>query len=219
VKRKTLRRRAAHLFFWGGIGVFVAAVGIYVFWPRAIFGVVTSVVVVDDPLEPADLVFVLNGSYEARVAKAAELYHLALAPNVRLAHTREMARRPDRPLSDLIASRIVDHGVPQEAVAVVPYSGGVVNTRDEARAFREYVERQPASRVIIVTTDNHTGRARRVFRQELRGTGVDIRMAASPDLRGFTPSNWWRSEAGRRIYGAEFLKQIASIILFWTGAS
>lgn len=202
---------------FGTLGLAGALAALYFFWPAAFFGLITSVIVVDDPPEPVDLIFVLNGAYRLRAEKAAELHRRGFAPVVRLAHTREMARRPDRPLSELIAGVIVDRGVPEEAVATVPYPGGVVDTRDEARALSRWVEEHPVDRVAIVTTDHHTGRARRVFKQELRGKDVEVLMSAAPDERGYTPEDWWRSEEGRRIYFDELIKQVGSIVLYWLG--
>jgi uncharacterized SAM-binding protein YcdF (DUF218 family) len=185
--------------------------------PVTLYRLVTPLVVVDDVLETADFIYVLNGRISTRADEAARVYLEGLAPRVRLAHTREMARRPDRPLSDLIASEIVERGVPDSAVATIPYPGGVVNTRDEGRALRIYLRSHPADRVIVVTTDHHTGRARRTLRQELRGMRVELLMAPSPDGRGIDPDNWWMTEDGRRTYGTELVKQIGAIVQHLTG--
>lgn len=206
---------AAALVASAGLGLVTGA--LLMVRPASVYGVITGIVVVDDPLRPSDMIYVLNGRVGTRAAEAAEVFHGGFAPNIRLAHTREMARRPDRPLSELIAAEIVERNVPGEAVSIVPYPGGVVDTRDEARALRSYLEANPARRVIVVTTDHHTGRARRVLRQELRGLDVELLMSAAPDDRALTPENWWQTEFGRRVYGEELLKQIGSVLLYWTG--
>ena len=72
--------------------------------------------------------------------------------------------------------------------------------------------RQPARRVIVVTADYHTGRARRTLRQELRGLRVELCMAAAPDDRGITPHNWWERKEGILRYTTELVKQLGAIV-------
>lgn len=195
------------------LGVVLGAAALLVLRPATFYASVTPIIVVDDVLKPADLIFVLNGRIDTRVEMAARVYRQNLASRVLLTHTREMSQRPRMPLSALIASEIVRRGVPERAVAIIPFPGGVVNTRDEARALREYVEDNPVNRIIVVTTDHHTGRARRTLQLELRGLDVELLMAAAPDGRGIRPDNWWQAEPGRRIYGTELIKQIGAVVL------
>lgn len=212
------RPRRLAVAAWPLAGLLGVAVAVAVLRPGLAAVPLTRIVVVQDELEPADFVFVLNGRISTRADEAARLYDAGLAPAIRLAHTREMARRPDRPLSERIAGEIVERGVPDSVVKVIPFEGGVLDTRDEARALRNHLERHPAERVIVVTTDHHTGRARRTIRQELRGLRVQIRMAPSPGGRGVTPENWWSTEEGRRVYGTELLKHLGTLVQRRTGA-
>jgi uncharacterized SAM-binding protein YcdF (DUF218 family) len=151
-----------------------------------------------------------------RAQVAARLYEDGLAPRVALPHTLEVAPASgelrESSLSERIASVIRGLGVPESAVSIIPFGGGVVNTRDEAHALRLFVEESQVRRVIVVTTDYHTGRARRTIRRALRGLDVEILMAAAPDDTGLTPFNWWESEQGRRVYGEELLKQAAVMV-------
>jgi uncharacterized SAM-binding protein YcdF (DUF218 family) len=190
--------------------ILMALTGLVVPW------VVTSLVVHDDELVAADLILVLNGKLRVRASHAARLYHAGLAPRILVAQTE--ASGPGHgsthgvPRSTAMAHLLALQGVPRSAVEIIPYRGGVVNTRDEARAIRQYLERQPARRVIVVTTDRHTGRARMVLRQELRGREVDLRISAAPDDNGITPTNWWRSRAGVYAYTGELLKQAGTVL-------
>lgn len=208
---RKIMRAAAWFAAGASVSIVLVALVTLVFEPPFIYGLVTRIVVVDDATEPADLIYVLNGRVDVRAGHAARMYAEGLGSRILLAHTREMARRPDRPLSELIAGEIVSRGVPESAVGIIPFPGGVVDTRDEAQALRRHLQEEPKESVIVVTTDHHTGRARRQVRQELRGLGVDVRMAAAPDPRGISPGDWWRSEEGKRIYGEELLKQVAVI--------
>ena len=180
------------------------------------YRLLTHVIVVDDQVEePADFIYVLNGAYRQRSQVAARLYQDGRAPRVLLPGTQEMAPAtdhfPESPLSQRIASVIVEMGVPEDAVTIVPFPGGVVNTRDEAEALRLQVEREPVRRVIVVTTDYHTGRARRTIKRALRGLDVEVLMAAAPEESGLAPWNWWETKEGKRIYEGELLKQVAVV--------
>lgn len=203
------------LFVLVGVGVAVIGLVILIFAidPTVVYGAVSRLVVSDDRLEPGAFIYVLNGRIEPRVAYAARLYDRGLAPRILIPQTREMARRPDRPLSNLIAAEIVAMGVPESAVAIVPFDGGVVDTRDEGRALRQYLEAEPVGRVIVVTMDYHSARARRTLTQELRGLDVELSMAGASDPRLFTPEDWWTTPRGRETYLGELVKLAGTVIL------
>lgn len=164
----------------------------------------SGLLVVEDDLVPSDYIFVLNGSIEVRAGLAAALYRRGVAPRVLIAETPEV--------SQLIVEEMIRAGVPAPAIRVLPLPGGAINTRDEARALRYFLQQHPAKRVIVATTDFHTGRAKLILRQELRGTGVEIRMAGAPHPRGVRPDNWWRSEQGKTVYKKEFLKLACALV-------
>jgi uncharacterized SAM-binding protein YcdF (DUF218 family) len=177
--------------------------------------VVGSVVVHEDALRPADFIYVMNGRLEWRADEAARVYRAGYAPRILLALTQEMtpgrSNRPRMTLSEAMVRELVERGVPDSAVAIVPYAGGVIDTRDEGRALREYLDREPARRVIVVTSDYHTGRARRTLRQELRGLDVDLVMAGAQHPPGVGATSWWRTRDGVIRYAEEFVKQVGVI--------
>jgi uncharacterized SAM-binding protein YcdF (DUF218 family) len=197
------------------VGVLAIAVVALLIWAA------TRFVVVDHPLERADFIYVLNGRISVRAEHAARVYHDGLAPRVLVARTSEtFPARPHRPrlsVGDSIARYVVGRGVPAAVVTTIPFGAGVVNTRDEGRALRQQLELEPARRVIVVTTDYHTGRARRTLQQELRGLDVELLMSAAPADDGITPRNWWASAAGISRYVREFVQQIGAIAQHATG--
>ncbi len=58
----------------------------------------------------------------------------------------------------------------------------------------------------MVTSAFHTARTRWTFRRVLRGTGVEVRVAASEG--GLDETNWYRSEVGIKLYLLEALKTV-----------
>lgn len=169
---------------------------------------VAELVVVEDRLTPADLIFVLNGDVHTRPFRAAQLYREGLAPRVVIA--REQARPATRlglyPGDADVAVEIMRReGVPGSAILVLETEGGVTSTSDEAEALRRHVAATSARRVIVVTSDYHTARARWLVRRAPGMDSTQVLMAGAPDDR-FSPANWWRSEAGLVAYVQEYLK-------------
>ena len=76
---------------------------------------------------------------------------------------------------------------------------------DEAKALLVYSREHPLRKVIIVTSDLHSRRARYTFRKVLSGTGVKIMMAPISDLK-YGADNWWQLEDGVIGLQNEYLK-------------
>jgi uncharacterized SAM-binding protein YcdF (DUF218 family) len=163
--------------------------------------------VVSDPVAPADFIFLLNGGTAARPPHAAALYHRGLAERIFIARAAE----PVPQLRDVYPSQteaavlvLERAGVPREAVLILDGGAGTTSTAEEARLLAAFLRRHPAERVLVVTSDYHTRRTRWHLRRELRGTDVELRMAAAAEP--FGPHDWWRSEAGLIAYVEELLK-------------
>lgn len=182
-------------------------------WTKLEASVMTGVaemVIVREPLSRADYIVVLNGRVDSRAFRAADAYLHGFAPRILIAEVaeRSISRRGEPPtehLHERIGLSLQELGVRPTAIEYMSFPQGAMNTRDEARALREFLLRNPARRVIVVTSDYHTLRARMILRQELRGMDVELKMAPArtDDVQ---PGDWWKTESGRRVYGTEFLK-------------
>ena len=171
---------------------------------------VADYLIVSDKLQPAGVVFVLNGDYNTRPFYASDLYKQGLAPGI------VIARSENLPAVDLglipndtdIAIGVMEKlGVPHEKIIVLPVSGGVTSTFDEAIALRQYIETNNIHTVILVTSAFHTRRAKWIFDRELSGLPVTLEMAAVPHY-GFNATNWWRSESGLITLNNEYIKLV-----------
>jgi len=168
-----------------------------------------------DPLQPADLIFVMNGRIGLRAHHAVRLYNRGIAPKIVISATDDVrvstGWRPGESSADAMAFEIHRSGVPESAIEIIP--GGVSSTLDEARALRRYLEMNPASRVVVATTDYHTARAGWVIRKELKGLPVEVVVAGVPDNFGLRANNWWKSAGGMRTYLSEWVKWLGTAIL------
>jgi uncharacterized SAM-binding protein YcdF (DUF218 family) len=167
-----------------------------------------SYLVVEGELEPADILFVLNGGPDTRPFRAAELYRQGLAPRI------VIPRCENRPVVELGLVRneteiSVDVmkalGVPAGDIVTLQVEGGVTSTFDEAVLLREYVRANEVRSVIVVTSAFHTRRSRWIFERELDGLPVTFEMAAAPHP-GFDQTNWWQNEDGLIMLNNEYLK-------------
>jgi len=154
--------------------------------------------VVSDRLEPADLIYVLNGDVSARPRHAATLFQRGLAPNIAMARAEDSlaVRAGAYPnVTDTSIAVLKSQGVPGERIVELRPDGGVQHTFDEAEVLRSYCREHSLHKIIIVTSDLHSRRARFIFRKVLSGLPVKIMLAPTPDVK-YGAANWWRSEDG-----------------------
>jgi uncharacterized SAM-binding protein YcdF (DUF218 family) len=163
---------------------------------------------VHDRLERADAIFVFGGDPDIRPFAAAALYRRGWAPRVLVPgmETGKLASIGMVPTQTQLFTGVLRHeGVPDSAVMVLSMPGGTTSTTDDVAVLREWIRRTGARRVIAVTTDYHTRRARFALRRGLKGMDVRVMMHGVP-ARGYDATNWWRSESGLVTYVNEYLK-------------
>ena len=154
--------------------------------------------VVSDELEPADLIFLLNGDTTTRPYHASQLFHRNLAPIVVIARMEDsesvkLGAYPNPTDSNITVLK--QTGVPEDRIVQLRPPKGVMHTIDEANALLKYVKEHGTHSIILVTSDLHSRRSRFTFRKILEGTGVKLSMAPIPDLK-YGAKDWWHSEDG-----------------------
>lgn len=162
---------------------------------------------VSEPVEPADIIFVVSGHSLWRAKKAAKLYTQRLAPRVVAAGGGEsellLFVTGERIMDTEISGRILAHlGVPRDSTTLID---GVTSTHDDAEAFRKYVQAHHVRSAIIVTSHLHSRRARWSFRRELRDLPVRMQFveADQPDVDA---ARWWQREDGLVTVFNEYVK-------------
>lgn len=170
--------------------------------------------VVDEPVQPADAIVVLAGSRAERWMEALDLYKDRIAPHIVLSSDRmegaefELRRRgihlPRH--SDLVREAMIQLGVPQEAVEVLP--SAVDNTASEATDVRAIAIARGWKRLLVVTSKYHTRRARFAFLRASQSTGIDVRIRASR-YDGAVPQKWWKYRSDVRYVLSELSKLLA----------
>ena len=169
--------------------------------------------VVEDPLQKADAIFVLGGTLFERPLEAVDLYHEGWAP--RLLLMRQIADDGEAELRrrgvvyqreiDVQVDVLMRLGVPRAAIEILAEQD---STKDEADALRAVVVANRWPRVIVVTSKQHTRRARLVMNRRVAGTGAQVILRASRYDKTDV-DRWWRQRGTLRFTLFETQRLIA----------
>lgn len=178
-------------------------------WPRA-----GSYLIIDQALQPADVIVVLAGARVERWLEGVELYREKLAPMILLSSGRiEAAEEAIRARgirfpreTDLVKDAMVQLGVNASDVEAFPES--VDNTAAEASATRALASTRQWRRIIVVTSKYHTRRSRYAFRRAFSGSGVEVQVRGSR-FDAARPETWWKHRADLRFVISEWQKLLA----------
>ena len=161
--------------------------------------------VVSDPLEHADFIYVLAGDFwGSRVLLGANLGSKGWAPRVILSG----GRYQNSYACDLSVDFAVQHGYPRSLF--LPFRMETRSTVDEARAMGPIFHRLGAQRIILVTSNFHSRRAAQVFRLFL--PEFDFRMEGSSDDI-FDPHAWWKTPGEHRLVFSEYQKMLGTFLV------
>lgn len=206
VRLARVRRAALHLT---GALTLLLVVAVAAFLPFA-----GRFLVIDDPPQASDAVFVLAGARVERWLEAVDLYRERIAPRIvlspgRMEPAEEDLRRTGVRIpndGEIARDAMIQLGIPGEAIAILP--GSLDNTAHEAAALRTFVATTGWKTVTVVTSRYHTRRTRFAFAREFRGTDLSILVRATRHDRS-DPRRWWRSRSDARFVINELQKLLA----------
>lgn len=162
---------------------------------------------IEDTLAKSDALVILSDDNFTgdRATRAAELFRAGFAPRV-IASGRRL--RAYAGIAELIERDLVDRGVPQEAILRFPQDGD--STLEEAQELLPFAARQKWNRLIIVTSNYHTRRARYIYKRVFPAS-IEIRVAGARDA-AYDPANWWYSRKGLKLF---FTETVGMIVAAW----
>jgi hypothetical protein len=157
--------------------------------------------VVDEP-EKSDAILVLAGETYNRPMLALDLLERGYAP--RIVMDVPAAERIYQWTAPELAQRWVQ-GLPQaNSISICPIHG--LSTRDESHEAQNCIARAGGvHKVLIVTSDFHTRRARSVFQHELPGLEFNMAAAHNPAEFGLL---WWRQREWAKTNLYEWMRLI-----------
>jgi hypothetical protein len=197
--QKTFMKASTQQIRIGILGVAVLAVSLAWFALHA-----ASLLIVDAP-ERSDVILVLAGETDHRVERALELFDQGYGRQVVIdvpAAARVFG------FTEVQLAQQYARQLPEGAsVHICPIEG--LSTRDESHDAGKCLSGVVGTRILIVTSDFHTGRALAIFQHELRGKSFSV--AASYDAAQFG-RHWWSNRQWAKTLLEEWTK------IFWWNA-
>jgi uncharacterized SAM-binding protein YcdF (DUF218 family) len=163
----------------------------------------------DDGPSQADIAVVLGGDYWGhRIETAGMLVRRGYVPKVLVSGPPGFYGLHE---SGLAIPYAVGKGFPAEWFEAFPNETS--STREEAGVLVPELIRRGAHRVLIVTSDYHSARARRIFlaTEKALGGGPKLRFVAAPD-QYFRADSWWRTRESQKVAFFEWWKTVGSAI-------
>lgn len=169
----------------------------------------------EDPLEPADAIVVLGGTMYERQLEAVDLYKAGYAPRVFISRElidwgeRELIERGiayPRPV-DIQIDVMTRVGMPREAIGILDAANSTAEEADHVLALATH---ERFSRIIIVTSKQHTRRSRLVMNRRLATIGARAIVRASKYDRSDL-EHWWRDRSTLRFT----LFETQRLIAYW----
>jgi uncharacterized SAM-binding protein YcdF (DUF218 family) len=95
----------------------------------------------------------------------------------------------------------------------IPFPNSAHSTEQEAWAVVAELRRRHVHRMLLVTSNYHTGRAYRTFESTAhkQGTAIEIHTIGTAD-QNFRPNSWWRNREGQKITFFEWTKTVAAVL-------
>jgi hypothetical protein len=162
--------------------------------------------IVDEGPVASDAIVILgDDNYNGdRATRAAELLKAGWAPRI-VASGRGL--RSYASIAELEEHDLTDRGVP--ITAIVRFAHRAENTRDEAAAISQLISSRGWKRIILVTSNYHTRRARYICERSFPA-GTGLRVVAARDSE-FDPDNWWRTRLGIKIFAHELVGMVVAM--------
>lgn len=181
---------------------------------RPLLQALGSMLVVDEPVSPSDVIVVPAWAGDAGVLEAAGLVHDGSAPQVAIVPGpdtpagREFRRRgiPYKDDAAEMASLLSALGV--EKVMRTP--DAAAGTEAESLMLPAWCDEHGFRAVIVVSAPDHARRIRRVIRRDMRGRQIRVAVR-SARYSSFDPENWWHSREGVRTEIIELQKLLLDV--------
>ena len=157
-----------------------------------------SYLVVNDP-QKADVIVVLAGETNWRPARGLQLLSHGYAPRM-LLDVPAAGIIYDQSMLNIAKEYVLHQG---QAVSICPIAG--LSTKTEAQDVVGCLRNSGVHRILVVTSDYHTRRARSVFQRELRGYDISIAAAFDSETFGIP---WWHHRQWAKINLDEWLRLV-----------
>jgi uncharacterized SAM-binding protein YcdF (DUF218 family) len=165
-----------------------------------------SLLIEDDGAQKAQVAEVLGGDDSgARITKAAQLAQAGYVPYVLVDGPKALMGHE----SDILIRYAVQKGYQPSLFRALPLPDGMNSTREETAFSGKYLKQHGIHKILLVTSNYHTRRAAYLMRKQNPGLQVIAVAATDPQ---FTPTTWWKSREGKKIFLLEWMKTVANYL-------
>lgn len=159
-----------------------------------------------DSPQKADVIVVLGGDGSgSRILEGCKLLAAGFADQIWVSGSISFYGRLE---GDLALEYAASKGCPADKM--IPLRNAVDSTRDEAIAIGKMLHERSFHRYLLVTSNFHTRRSGRVFREVSPDLEAIVVAAADED---FLVDRWWQMRHSRKIFFYEWVKTLS----YWIG--
>ncbi len=156
----------------------------------------------NDGPQKADAIVVMGGDdYGTRIVKAAQLAEVGYAPYVIVSGPPILGEHE----SDITIHYAEEKGYP--ASLFRPLTNECNSTRSETALIGKYLKSQGIHKILLVTSNYHTGRAAHLMR--IQNPWLWVVVVPAPD-RYFTADGWWKTRGGQKTFFFEAMKRVVT---------
>jgi uncharacterized SAM-binding protein YcdF (DUF218 family) len=166
--------------------------------------------VVRDTLKEADVIVILAGDENERIADGAKLFQQGFASWFVLTDMRLDIPDSEGYYSNNVKQKAVEQGVLEERILLVP--GQVSTTDEEATYLKQFITSNGFDSLIVVTSPFHTRRAQLILKEAFND---DVILTMYPAIsRKYSAESWWKNPVDRRETFLEYVKILAHLVGF-----
>jgi hypothetical protein len=190
---------------WSGIVAVIGLLGVVAGVPAvrgAMLRAMGRVLVVDEPVEPADVIVVPEWAGAAGAIDASDLFHRGISNRVAL------LPEPPPPPEQELARRGVAYIDQNAALIQLLRSLGIANievipepaagTEAEGQVLLSWCAERKFRSILVVSSPDHSRRVRRVLHRFMQGHSTTKVMVRSARYSAFDPERWWTTRFRQR---------------------
>ncbi|MBL4753515.1 MAG: YdcF family protein [Flavobacteriales bacterium] len=165
--------------------------------------------IVEDPLEPADAIFLLGGGAFDRVNETAKLLEQGIADKVIcsgswVSGVLKILKMEYKEAEVSRLGLVNNHGIAVENVDVILEG---TSTKEESELILAYCKKNQFKTVIVLSSTFHTRRVSDVFKPLLEPEGIKVIIHGAPSS-SYNEDEWWKDEGGMIMVNNEYMKHI-----------
>jgi hypothetical protein len=206
------RRRSRILLATGVIVLAVVVSGVF---RRPILRSAGWLLVIEEPMHPADVIVITSDAAGAGVLEAADLVREDVASRVAIfsanqdAADREFIRRGIQNEDGATIAMRQLRALGVAAIEQIPRT--VSGTEDEGVVLSDWCQRHQVRAVVVVSTTDHSRRIRRVLRRSLGGQQITVIVRPARHST-FDADRWWETRTGVRTEIIELQKLMLDVV-------